>query len=93
MSKGGMGAVAVLNAEEELVGVFTDGDLRRQLQQSGKDILSKKLSELVFKQPATIEATSFLGEAYRILKDKRIDNILVTDHTGLIGMLDIQDID
>ena len=93
MSKGGMGAVAVLNAEEELVGVFTDGDLRRQLQQSGKDILSKKLSELVFKQPATIEATSFLGEAYRILKDKRIDNILVTDRNKLIGMLDIQDID
>ncbi len=75
------------------VGVFTDGDLRRQLQQSGKDILSKKLSELVFKQPSTIDANAFLGEAYSILKDKRIDNILITDTTGLIGMLDIQDID
>jgi len=93
MSKGGMGAVAVLNDKEELVGVFTDGDLRRQLQQSGKDILSKKLSELVFKEPATIDAHAFLGEAYAILKEKRIDNILVTDTTGLIGMLDIQDID
>jgi signal-transduction protein with cAMP-binding, CBS, and nucleotidyltransferase domain len=93
MSQGGMGAVAVLNEKEELVGVFTDGDLRRQLQQSGKDILSKKLSELVFKQPSTIDANAFLGEAYSILKDKRIDNILVTDTSGLIGMLDIQDID
>jgi transaldolase len=93
MSKGGMGAVAVLNEKEELIGVFTDGDLRRQLQQSGKDILGKKLGDLVFKQPTTIDANAFLGEAYSILKEKRIDNILVTDATGLIGMLDIQDID
>jgi transaldolase len=93
MSKGGMGAVAVLNEKEELVGVFTDGDLRRQLEQSGKDILVKKLNELIFKQPSTIDADAFLGEAYRILKEKRIDNVLVTDNKGLIGMLDIQDID
>ncbi len=92
MSQGGFGAVAVLDEKESVAGVFTDGDLRRLLQGGGKDILQMKLSEIQFKQPISIEASALLIEASRILKEKRIDNILVIEDGQLIGMLDIQDL-
>ena len=92
MSQGGLGAVAVLDEQAEVIGVFTDGDLRRLLQGDGKDILTMKLSDLKFKQPISIEANAYLREAAQILKDKRIDNLLVMDNGKLIGMLDIQDL-
>ena len=92
MSQGGLGAVAVLNEKSEVIGVFTDGDLRRLLQGDGKDILTMKLSDLKFKQPISIEANAYLRDAAQILKDKRIDNLLVLDNGKLIGMLDIQDL-
>ena len=92
MSQGGLGAVAVLNEQSEVIGVFTDGDLRRLLQGDGKDILTMKLSDLKFKQPISIEANAYLKDAAQILKDKRIDNLLVMESGKLIGMLDIQDL-
>jgi TalC/MipB family fructose-6-phosphate aldolase len=92
MSQGGLGAVAVLDEQAEVIGVFTDGDLRRLLQGDGKDILTMKLSDLKFKQPISIGANAYLKDAAQILKDKRIDNLLVMDNGKLIGMLDIQDL-
>jgi signal-transduction protein with cAMP-binding, CBS, and nucleotidyltransferase domain len=92
MSQGGLGAVAVLDEQTKVIGVFTDGDLRRLLQGDGKDILTMKLSDLKFKQPISIESNAYLKDAAQILKDKRIDNLLVLDNGELVGMLDIQDL-
>jgi signal-transduction protein with cAMP-binding, CBS, and nucleotidyltransferase domain len=92
MSQGGLGAVAVLDEQTKVIGVFTDGDLRRLLQGDGKDILTMKLSDLKFKQPISVDANAYLKDAAQILKDKRIDNLLVMDNGELIGMLDIQDL-
>jgi transaldolase/predicted transcriptional regulator len=92
MTQGGMGAVAVLNSADELLGVFTDGDLRRQLQTNGEQVLLKSLSELNFKSPITIDAQSSLEELSKLFKDKRIDNVLVTENNKLVGMVDIQDL-
>jgi transaldolase len=92
MSKGGMGAVAIVNHNGELLGIFTDGDLRRQIQQKGHAALGLKLTELTLKKPASIERSAFLIEAAELLKSLKIDNLLVTDNGRLIGMLDIQDL-
>jgi transaldolase len=92
MSKGGMGAVAIVNNNGELMGIFTDGDLRRQIQQKGNTALDLQLSELTLKKPASIERSAFLIEAAELLKSLKIDNLLVTDGGKLIGMLDIQDL-
>lgn len=92
MSQGGLGAVAVLDEQSQIIGVFTDGDLRRLLQGNGKDILKMKLSDLKFKQPISIDAHALLADAAQILKEKRIDNLLVLEDGRLIGMLDIQDL-
>lgn len=92
MSQGGLGAVAVLDENHKVKGVFTDGDLRRLLQNGGKDILQMKMGEMQFKSPISIESGAYLNDAARILKEKRIDNLLVIDNGKLIGMLDIQDL-
>jgi len=92
MTKGGMGAVAVLDDYEELKGVFTDGDLRRHIQVLGDDVLKTRLSELTFKTPVCIDSEQSLSALSVLFKDKRIDNILVTTAGKLVGMVDIQDL-
>lgn len=92
MTKGGMGAVAVLNDAGEIAGVFTDGDLRRQIQAKGNEVLQTRLSDLSFKQPVSIDENESLEVAASVLRERRIDNILVTRKGKLLGMLDIQDL-
>lgn len=92
MTKGGMGAVAVLDESGKIAGVFTDGDLRRQLQAKGSEMLQARMSDLSFKSPITIESHASLKEASELFKDKRVDNILVVQNGQLVGMLDIQDL-
>jgi CBS domain-containing protein len=92
MSRGGMGAVAILEADGTIAGVFTDGDLRRQLETHGKDVLSIQLSALPLKRPITISSDAFLLEASKIFRERKIDNILVIENDQLAGMLDIQDL-
>jgi transaldolase len=92
MSRGGMGAVAIIDADGNIAGVFTDGDLRRQLERHGADVLQVQLSTLPLKTPASIEADAFLAEAASLFAERRIDNVLVTDKGRLVGMLDIQDL-
>jgi len=92
MTESGMGAVTVVDASNSVIGIFTDGDLRRNLKSYGKDILNKKMSEFKFNFPTTIEAESLLNDAVKIFKEKSIDNIIVVHEKALVGMLDIQDL-
>lgn len=92
MSRGGMGAVALVDDTGTLKGVFTDGDLRRMMENEGEKALVKSISELPLKQPITIDADAFLAEAQAIFRERKIDNLLVTQNGRLLGMLDIQDL-
>lgn len=92
MTESGFGAVAVLNRKEEIEGVFTDGDLRRNLKKTGRSILSKKMSEFPYKTPVSIEGDALLHDAALLFKSMKIDNILVTQNGVVAGMLDIQDL-
>lgn len=91
MNRAGMGSVAVVNEKGELSGIFTDGDLRRKVNEEGKNFLDKKLNDLSFKTPLTISADALLYEAVDIFKKHQVDNIIVTDNNKVIGMLDVQD--
>lgn len=91
MNKSGLGSVSVINAEGKLVGVFTDGDLRRKINAEGKAVLDKKLSDFDFKYPITINADALLYQAVDLFKKHEIDNIVVLENNELFGMLDIQD--
>lgn len=92
MTEFGFGAVTVTNADGSLKGVFTDGDLRRLLQKEGEHILDKKVGDLEYKTPVSIEGGALLNEAAGVFKKTSVDTILVTENGKPIGMLDIQDL-
>lgn len=92
MTESGFGAATIVDANGNLVGIFTDGDLRRKVKESGKAILEKKMSELSFNMPVTIDSEALLNDAVNIFKEKSIDNIIVTANGKPFGMLDVQDL-
>jgi transaldolase len=92
MTESGFGAVAIVDENNQIAGIFTDGDLRRCLQQEGKTVLNKKLSAFELKKPFTIEADALLYEAAEIFKKYQIDNIIVNKNGKAVGMIDIQDL-
>lgn len=92
MTESGFGAVTVVDAHGHIVGIFTDGDLRRRLKEDGRDILQKKMSEFSWHKPLSIEADALLHEAVQLLRQKSVDNLVVTHNNQLAGMLDVQDL-
>ena len=93
MTEYGFGAIIVAGADQQVKGVFTDGDLRRHLQSDGSAILDKKLGSLDYKTPVSIEGNMLLNDAAGIFKKTNVDTIMVTDNGKPIGMLDIQDLE
>ncbi|MBS1779305.1 MAG: CBS domain-containing protein [Bacteroidetes bacterium] len=88
----GFGAVTVVNGDGSVKGVFTDGDIRRLLQKDGEHILGKKMGEMEYKTPITVDANALLNDAAVIFKKTSVDTILITEDGKPVGMLDIQDI-
>ncbi len=91
MSEYGFGCVIVGDGNSEAEGVFTDGDLRRLLQAGGKDVLKKKMSDLTYKKPLSVDMNELLFVASNMFKTHKVDNLLVTDGLRPVGLLDIQD--
>jgi len=91
MTEFGFGAITVVNADGSVKGIFTDGDLRRHITKDGRDVLSKKLGDLSYNTPISIDAGALLNDAAGIFKKTNVDTILVTENGKPTGMLDIQD--
>ena len=92
MTQAGYGCVTVVNNSGGLVGMFTDGDLRRQLQEKGRFILQNKMCDFEYKAPLSISADALLNDAAAVFKQHSVDNLLVLDGDKPIGILDIQDL-
>lgn len=88
----GFGAVTVTNADGSVKGVFTDGDIRRLLQNDGEQILGKKMGDMQYGTPISVDANALLNDAAVIFKKTNVDTILVTENGKPVGMLDIQDL-
>jgi TalC/MipB family fructose-6-phosphate aldolase len=86
------GAITVVKKDGSIKGVFTDGSLRKLLGEKGRDILTKKLSDLEYREPITIDGNVLLNEANNLFKKTNVDTIVVTDGGRPVGMLDIQDL-
>jgi len=92
MTEFGFGAVTVMDGDQ-LKGVFTDGDIRRLLQSDGVHILEKKMGDLEYKKPFSIDANALLNEAHNMFKKSSVDTLLILDNDKPVGMLDIQDLE
>jgi arabinose-5-phosphate isomerase len=87
------GSCAVVDKSGKLVGIFTDGDLRRHLEDGGDLVLSQPVSEVMTKHPTTICEDKLAAEALQILRDRKIDELPVVDKKGrAVGLLDVQDL-
>jgi TalC/MipB family fructose-6-phosphate aldolase len=93
MTEYGFGAVTVVDSDGSLKGVFTDGDIRRLLQSDGEHILDKKMGDIEYKTPISIDANALLNDAHLLFKKTNVDTILITENSKPIGMLDIQDLE
>jgi len=86
------GAVSIVDKQNRLIGFFTDGDLRRLLRE-GTSCLSKTIKDIMTPFPKTVHIHCLVEEAYKILKDNKIDQLPVVNefHTP-VGIIDVQDL-
>lgn len=91
LSKKGLGAVSVVEDEDKLAGIITDGDLRRQLEK-GADIYNMKVEDIMSKKPLTISRDKLAVEALRTMKDKNISCLVVCEEEKAVGTIRLQDI-
>lgn len=95
ISAKGLGMSAVVDAEDRVRGVFTDGDLRRLIEKSGNgvDLRSLRAQDVMHANPRTVRAEALAVAAVELMEANRITSVLVVDDAGrLIGALNSNDL-
>ncbi|WPB57051.1 KpsF/GutQ family sugar-phosphate isomerase [Xylophilus sp. GOD-11R] len=83
MSAKGLGAAAIVDARGSLLGIFTDGDLRR-LVETGADLRALRAADVMKPNPRTIAPTALAADAAERMEQHRITALLVADPNGLL---------
>ncbi len=92
MTKAKSGSVSVVDARGILMGVFTDGDLRRHMANDG-GILARKLSEVMTRHPICVRDDALAVEALKIFNERNIDDLIVVNaRREPVGLVDSQDL-
>lgn len=91
LSKKGLGAVTVVGDEDKVLGIITDGDLRRQLEK-GVDVYNLKVEDIMSSNPLIVEKNILAIEALKLLKERNISCLLVAEAGKAIGTIRLQDI-
>lgn len=92
MTQKGLGMTAIVDNEDRLLGIFTDGDLRRALD-SGIDVHETRMADVMHEGSITGNPEMLAAEAVRLLEQHKITSLLVTDSDGrLIGALNVHDL-
>lgn len=87
------GCCTIVDRDKKLKGIFTDGDLRRRLEEHGIEVLSRPVGDFATTKPLSIFEGRLAAEALQILRDRRIDELPVVDAKGhVVGLLDVQDL-
>ena len=91
ISKNRLGATAVCNADNNLVGIITDGDLRRCFEKNTdfKNLLSK---HIMTNNPRSITSISLVYHAFQTMKENNITQLIVSDNGNYIGIIHLHDI-
>lgn len=93
MSRKGLGLAAVTDAAGKLLGIITDGDLRRMMQARKQAVLDLVALDCMTKNPVTLPRTELAARALRVMEEKKITSVLVVDATGkLEGVLHVHDL-
>jgi len=92
ITKARAGCASVVDARGRLQGIFTDGDLRRHLD-AGLHLVERPVRDVMTRRPKTIGADRLAAEALRLLREYKIDELVVVDpQRKPVGLLDVQDL-
>jgi len=92
MTRGRMGMTAVLDDGGRVVGVFTDGDLRRTLEKN-PDLHATKIADVMTRSPRTISPEKLAAQAVEIMERNKVNQLLVVDEERrLVGALNMHDL-
>ena len=92
MSVKGLGASAVTDAQQRVLGIFTDGDLRRLIEK-GVDLRAMRAADVMHASPRTLSADALAVDAVALMEEHRITSVLVLDDAGrLCGALNTNDL-
>ncbi|MEN6544551.1 MAG: KpsF/GutQ family sugar-phosphate isomerase [Armatimonadia bacterium] len=89
------GVVTIVDEEGKLKGLFTDGDFRQLMRQSGDHdkIMNSAIGDVMTRKPTVVKADLLAVEALRLMEEREFDNVPVVDDEGrAVGMVDIQDL-
>ena len=90
MSSKGLGMTGVVDNEQNLVGIYTDGDLRRTL--AAQTTLDTPIDQIMTKNPVTVKPDVLAAELVTMMKTNRISSILVAHDNKVVGALNMQDL-
>nr|WP_086938319.1 KpsF/GutQ family sugar-phosphate isomerase [Thaumasiovibrio occultus] len=91
ISRKRLGMTAIVDEAQMLLGIFTDGDLRRLLDQR-LDIHTTTIGEVMTANPRTCDVHQLAAEGLRVMEEKKINGLLVTDNGKLVGALNMHDL-
>ena len=93
MSSKGLGLAAVTQKDGKLLGMITDGDLRRVMQRRKENVLDLTAADCMTKNPVTMPRTELAAAALRLMEEKKITSVLVVDAAGrLEGVVHLHDL-
>jgi len=93
MSSKGLGLAAVAQPDGKLLGIITDGDLRRVMQRRRENVLDLTAVDCMTKNPVTMPRTELAAAALRLMEEKKITSVLVVDAAGrLEGVVHLHDL-
>jgi arabinose-5-phosphate isomerase len=93
MSRKKLGMTTVLDDKDHLLGMISDGDLRRLLERDGGRALEHTAGEIMNPHPVTIEPSAFASSALALMEEKKITSLIVTSPDGRAeGVLHLHDL-
>lgn len=93
MSRKKLGMTCVVDEEGKLVGIITDGDLRRLLQKHEGKLFAKKASECMTQNPITINKDDLATEALNLMEEKKITSLIIKNRKGKVeGIIHLHDL-
>ena len=93
MSRKGLGLTAVTEPDGQLLGIVTDGDLRRVMQRRKENVLELTAADCMSRSPVTLPRSELAASALRLMEERKITSVLIVDAAGkLEGVLHIHDL-
>ena len=88
----GYGATCVVDDDDNLIGIFTDGDLRRLMERSGVEAFNVKIEDAMTRKPKIINPDALAAEAVKIIEDNEVSALIAVENNKPIGIIHIHEL-